>query len=135
MPTLQEAVRQWVRLAWRRSRPSEEFSVPALSQVVGIPTPALYRIENLEGKASDRTLRKIAAALNAPMPGLTLDVEGLTKPVTALGWLGEARAAIEAAEGLLRSQSTELPEAARRVAESSDAVYRATGGHRSRRAG
>lgn len=109
MPTLQEATREWVRLVWRRSRPDEVFSVPRLSEVTGIPLPALYRIENLEGKASDRTIKRIAAALGTDPPLLTLDVSGLSEPVSALGWIGEAQAALERAAGLLRAQTIAVP--------------------------
>lgn len=111
LPTLQEATREWVRLAWRRNRPDEEFSIPRLSEVTGIPLPALYRIEKLAGKASDRTIRKIAAALGTDPPVLTLDVSGLSEPVNALGWIGEAQAALERAAGLLRAQAIAAPAA------------------------
>lgn len=102
----QAGVRDWVRAAWRHGRPDQAYSVPALSEVTGIPLPALYRIENLEGKASEKTIRRIADALKVPRPGLTLDVSGLTPPVNALGWVLEAQSAIEQAAGLLRGQTT-----------------------------
>lgn len=106
LASLQESVKEWVRAVWRRAKPGEEFSVPALSEATGIPLPALYRIENLEGKASDRTLKRIADALGADPPRLTVDVSGLTEPVNPLGWIGEAQAALDRAARLLRPPAT-----------------------------
>ena len=113
----QTIIRDWVRASWRRARPGEEFSVPVLSELTGIPLPALYRIEKLRGRTSDRIIKKIAETLGAPLPSLTLDVSGLSERSNPLWYIGEAQAALEQAASLLRGQPTEQQRVAAEVKE------------------
>jgi len=103
----QEAVLAWVQAAWRQACPGREFTIPDLAAKIGMETPALYRIANREGEATQETLNKIAHGLRVAVPAretvlrTTGDVQ---EPRTALEWVRAAQGNLEAATRRLEAE-------------------------------
>jgi len=94
--------------------------------MAAMKTPALYRIQNLEGEADQDTLTKIADALGVAVPRketvlrATGDVQ---EPRSALDWVRQAGADVEAATRLLEAETHDAERAAR-AGQQQEAVKR-----------
>ncbi len=141
-PSFGEAVAAWFRRVNGEGR-RRRMSLNAISEKSGVARTTLYRIEAGEG-ADEATLAAVADALGVDRPVVTrtlqLEPAALQEPQDALGWIGEAQAALDRAAGLLRGQvigptPDEVAVSSRAVAEHTGKVAPAPPPGRARRAG
>lgn len=97
------AVARWLRTANQDGRGRERMTLVALAEASGVARTTIYRIRDGAG-ADQETLSALAKALQMPSPRIVrvLDAEpDQLRPASVLGWITEARAALDRAEILL----------------------------------
>ena len=106
--SLGEDVARWLRWAGTKKHGDNPLSVVELHRASGVTRPSIYRILDASDSTEpdEQTLTRLAVALGVEPPKIerVLRVkEEMEPPRTPLSWLSEARASMDQAIRLLRS--------------------------------